>query len=108
MEEAETSPARTAGPLVSAMRGVSRPLQPLPARGGRGAGMWSIRATASGSQGPASPQGRRPSRVAKETVRASSHPGPLFQVNFLQKRASVLQDELTAYQSRRYGRPPVS
>lgn len=46
--------------------------------------------------------------VAEETVPASSHLGPLFQVNFLQKRASVLQDELTAYQSRRYGCPRVS
>ena len=55
-----------------------------------------------------SPRGQQPSRVAEETPRASSHPGPLFQVNFLQKRASVLQDELTAYQSRRYGHPWVS
>lgn len=105
MEEAETS--RQDGRPPRLCDAGCEPASAASA-GARGAGMWSIRATASGSQGPASPQGRRPSRVAKETVRASSHPGPLFQVNFLQKRASVLQDELTAYQSRRYGRPPVS
>lgn len=112
MEEVETKPPGWAGPLVSAARAVDPPLQPLLAcggQGGRGAWMWSnMEPQHQVPRGLCFTRGSATLRVAKETARTSSHPGPLFQVNFLQKRASVLQDELTAYQSRRYGCPRVS
>lgn len=111
MEEVETKPPGWAGPLVSAARAVDPPLQPLLACGGKGEGGLDVvkhGAAASGSQGPVFHPGSATLRVAKETAAPPLTQGLFSRLTSCRSGRPVLQDRLTAYQSRRYGCPRVS